>query len=89
MPEGELDFLEEIWGDARPYFVKIIVDAAVATSLYFIMFFFKYVADSFPIPGWAGVFIVNLHSVGIVLALMVFICLFVIDVITIHRRRMK
>ncbi len=83
------DFLDEVWEDAKPYMVKLVVDLLVATSLYLGLYFFKLLSDRLPIPGWAGTFIVNLHSVGIVFAFAVFAGLFIIDVIDINRRRRK
>ena len=78
-------FFAEVWGGSRPYLVKLVIDTLISISLYVVLYLFKVLADTFPIPGWAGSFIVNLHATGVVLALTTLVGLFVIDIARIRR----
>jgi hypothetical protein len=76
-----VNFLKEVWAGYRPYLVKFTIDALISATLWLALYIFKELTYYLPVPGWAGVFIVNLHAAGTVFAFGVFACLFVIDII--------
>lgn len=77
--------LDDIWERFEPYLVHIAVDGLVACSLWIFLFIFKLITKLFHIDGIAAVIIGHIHSVGSVLAFMVFGVLFFIDVLEIRK----
>ena len=64
-----MNFLKEVWAGYRPYLIKIAIDFLIPATLWVALFIFHILTSYLPITGWAGEFIVFLHSaatVGIV-----------------------
>jgi len=78
--------LAEIWSGYRPYAVALAVDLLISTSLWLILFIFKVLTRWLTISGWAGDFIVEIHSAGAVGSFLVFAILFAVDLARLHRR---
>jgi hypothetical protein len=78
------NFFAEVWTGSRPYLVKIATDFLVSGSLYVALFFFKALTWFLPVGGWAGLFIVHLHSAGMVASIAIFAWLSVNDIMRIH-----
>ena len=66
-----MGFLGEVWKGYRPYLVRLAIDFLVSASLWLALYIFKILTDLIQVPGWAGTFVVNLHSAGIVAALFI------------------
>jgi hypothetical protein len=77
-------FFREVWLSLRPYLQKFIVDLCISSSLWIALYVFHSLTDYFSIRGWAGEFIVNIHSLGVVLAFVAFGILFTLDVVAIR-----
>jgi len=82
-----VNFFEEVWRAFRPYLVRLTIDFLVSASLWVALFIFKILTNLIQVPGWAGIFIVNLHSAGIVAALFILVFLFVVDIAQIRREK--
>ena len=76
-----MNFFKEVWDGYRPYLVKFTVDFLITATLWLVLFIFKVLTSYLPVSGWAGEFIVAVHSTGTVAAFGVFAWLFVIDII--------
>lgn len=83
-----MNFFKEVWYGYRPYLLKLTIDFFVCGSLWLVLFIFKILTALIPVPGWAGNFIMNLHSAGLVAALFILVWLFVNDIFLIHRGSM-
>lgn len=77
-------FFREIWLSLRPYLQKLVVDLCISASLWIALYVFHSLTDHLAIKGWAGEFIVNIHSLGVVLAFIAFGILFTLDVVAIR-----
>ena len=84
-----MNFFKEVWVGYRPYLVKFTIDFLVTASLWMALFIFKYITKFLPITGWAGDFIVALHSAGVVGAVGVFVWLSLNDIIHIRGGRVE
>ena len=80
-----MELVQEIWISLRPYLVKMVTDAIIASLLWVFLWLFKGLTSLFPIEGWAGEAITNIHSMGAVLAFSAFAVLFFWDVIKINQ----
>lgn len=81
-----MELVQEVWTSLRPYLVHMITDAIISALLWIFLWLFKQLTHLFPIEGWAGEWIANIHSVGAVLAFSVFAILFTIDVVKHHSK---
>lgn len=79
-----MELVQEVWSSLRPYLVHLISDAIISILLWVFLWIFKKLTFYFPIEGWAGEWITNIHSVGAVLAFSAFAILFVLDVVSHH-----
>jgi hypothetical protein len=70
--------------ELAPYLQKFVVDLCISSSLWITFFVFHGLTDYLTIKGWAGEFIVNIHSLGVVLAFLAFGTLFTLDVVAIR-----
>lgn len=77
-------FFREIWLSLRPYLQKFVVDFCISSSLWITLYVFHGLTAYLAIEGWAGKFIVSIHSLGVVLAFLVFGLLFALDVVAIR-----
>lgn len=80
-----MSFFAEAWEAARPHLKGALVDFAVTAAMYLGLFGFKLLAHVLPIGGWAGSFFVNLHSVGVLFAVGLFIWYRIVDMLALHR----
>lgn len=80
-----MELVQDIWTSLRPYLVKMATDAIISALLWVFLWLFKALTHLFPIEGWAGELIKNIHSMGAVLAFLTFGILFFIDVIKISQ----
>jgi hypothetical protein len=78
------NLFKEVWTGYRPYLVKFMIDLLVTATLWLVLFVFKVLTDYLPITGWAGEFIVNLHSAGTVFIVAIFVLLSAIDIIQVR-----
>ena len=76
-----MNFFQEVWTGFRPYLVSITQDFLISASLWVFLFIFKLLTYLLPIPGWAGEFIVHVHSAGTLAAVGIFAWMSVIDII--------
>lgn len=81
-----MNFFTEHWFQFRPYLLKFAVDFSVSVSLYLGLYLFRALTRLLPVVGWAGRFIENLHSAGMVAAFTIFAILSVNDIIQIATR---
>ncbi len=84
-----MNFFAEIWSRFRPYSIAFLVDLLISTSLWIALFLFKMLTSLFPIEGWVGEFIRNIHAVGVVATFTVFALLFAVDTYRIHQEEYK
>jgi len=77
-------FFREIWLSLRPYLQKLVVDFCISISLWLTLYVFHVLTEYLAVKGWAGEIIVSIHSLGIVLAFMIFGLLFALDVMAIR-----
>jgi hypothetical protein len=78
-------FIAEVWSVTRPYLVRLVSDWLIATTLWVLLWLFKRITTLWPVEGWAGEFMVNLHAAGTVMALALFVGLLLLDIIQIRR----
>lgn len=81
-----MNFFKEVWLAYRPYLVKLTVDFLVPVTMWVGLFIFTSLTNLLPIPGWAGEFVIHLHSAGTVAAIGIFGWLSINDIIQIHGR---
>jgi len=75
-----MGFLREYWSGVRPFLLKFMIDLSVVGMMYVALLFISYLGRMLPIPGWAGVFFEYIHSAGMLIALVIFLILFVNDI---------
>lgn len=80
-----MNFFAEVWRGYRPYLVRITTDFLVTATLWAGLFSFKILTYLLPIGGWAGDFIVHVHSAGTLFSIVIFAWLSVNDIYHIHR----
>jgi hypothetical protein len=85
---SSVGFFVEAWLGFRPYLLKMIVDFFISAFLWFFLFLFHWLTIIFKIDNWAGKFIVEVHSVGVILAFVLFGLLFTLDVIAINKEKL-
>lgn len=81
-----MELVQDIWASLRPYLVKMVADAIIASLLWVFLWLFKGLTSIMPVKGWAGEVIQNVHSMGAVLAFAAFAVLFFWDVIKISQK---
>ena len=81
-----MKFFLDVWVGLRPYLVHMVTDAIISICLWIFLWIFKKMTLLFPIDGWAGELIANLHSLGAVLAFATFAILFIFDVVNHHTK---
>jgi hypothetical protein len=86
MSEGRINFFSEVWSGYRPYLVRFTIDFLVSATIWLALFLFKIVTDMLPITGYAARFIVALHGLGTIAAMLIFLVSSVNDIIQIRRR---
>ena len=82
-----MNFFEEVSRPIRSYLVRLTIDFLVSAGLWLALYIFKMLTSLIQVPGWAGTFIVNLHSAGLVATLFILVVLFVIDIAQIRREK--
>jgi len=70
-----------VWDDFHPKLRVIVVDFLTCFSLWFFLWLFHFIPTIFSIEGEFARFMVDLHSVGMVVAFAVFIGLFLLHVL--------
>ncbi len=81
-----MNFVKEVWVGYRPYLVRYTVDFLVSGTIWLGLFLFKLFTDFFPVTGSAAKFVVALHSLGTIAAMLIFLTFSVNDTIQIQRR---
>ena len=82
-----MELVQDIWTSLRPYFVQMMTDALISAFLWIFLWLFKSLTSLLSIPGWAGEYITNIHSMGAVLAFAAFAILFLLDVVKLRQNR--
>lgn len=80
-------FAIEVWGKLTPYFMHIIVDALITSTLWISLWFFKLLTRQLNVTGEVGELIENMHSVGAILAFFVFFILVYLDIRMIREKQ--
>ncbi len=80
-----MNIFKEVWEGFRPYLLKLSIDFLVPGAMWLFLFAFHGLTKLLPIHGWAGQFILGLHSAGTVVALGIFLFFAVNDIIHIHK----
>lgn len=78
--------VHEVWLEFRPYLRALLVDFCISAGLWILLFAFKLLTKLLAIDGWAGDFIIIIHSVSTILAFAAFGILFTFDVWLIRRK---
>ncbi len=82
-----MDFITEIWSKFRPYLIILIVDALISYSLWLVLFSFKKLTEYYPVTGWSGDLINNIHAASTVLAYLVFATMLIVHLYDAHRTK--
>ena len=81
----EMSFFRELWSEYRLYLHKLALDFLIAATVWVALFIFRILTRFLPVGDWAGRFIVEIHSTGIVLAFFLFALLSAIDIIKLRK----
>ncbi len=80
-------FITELWYEVRPYALHIAKDLIVSLFLRIGVWCFHFIGHFMPIGGWVDDFLNNLHALGTVASLGVFIGLSIRDIWRLGRHR--
>ncbi len=82
-----MDFLREIWAGFRPYLLRYTIDFLVSATIWLGLFLFKLLTSILQISGIAADFVMAIHALGTVCAMVIFVWFSVNDTIQVHRTK--
>ena len=84
MTEAEVPWYVEVWSGFRPYLIRVSLDFLISGLLWLSLFLFKSLTQLLPIAHWAAEFIEKIHTVGALVAFVLFGVLFAVDIYALH-----
>lgn len=78
-----------VWEDTQPYMVCLVSDTILLTGLWLVLFLFHELTVLLKVSGAFAEVVQSLHGASIVMAVVLFVCKFLLSVIRIYTEKGK